>query len=247
MPVYFIQSNSIQNDRIVLTGDLAHHLSAVLRCRAGEIIHLADEDRVRYQTELTQVAENRIVAKILRRERPQSRRTPAVILAQAVLKGDRMDWAVQKAGELGASTIIPVVTERTIARPDSERARRQRERWQMIAKEAAQQCGRSDFSDVTPVVSLDELFKNPPEASLKIVPWEQEEGRSLKAALHNLSKEKSVAVLIGPEGGFSSREIEKARDSGWVSVSLGPRILRAETAGMAVLAILDYELYSGGN
>jgi 16S rRNA (uracil1498-N3)-methyltransferase len=242
MPVYFIQSKSIQNDRITLTGELAHHLRNVLRCRAGEIVLLVDEDRVRYQAELNQVSEKQIIAKILQRERPEPRPTHAVTLAQAVLKGDRMDWAIQKASELGVNVIIPVVTERTVARPKAERSEHQRDRWQKIAKEASQQCGRVDFSDVKPVVSLDDLLKNPPEASLKLVPWEQEQARSLKAALHNLKEEKSVAVLIGPEGGFSPREIEKAREAGWTSVSLGPRILRAETAGMAVLAILEYEL-----
>ncbi|MBI3812271.1 MAG: 16S rRNA (uracil(1498)-N(3))-methyltransferase [Nitrospirae bacterium] len=242
MPVYFIQSRSIQNDRVVLTGDLAHHLGAVLRCRVGEIVHLVDEDRVRYRSELSQIVEKRIIATILERERPVPRRIPAVTLAQAVLKGDKMDWAVQKAGELGVNVIIPVVTERTIARPRAERARHHRDRWQTIAKEASQQCGRLDYADVKPVVSLDDLFKNPPEASLKLVPWEQEQGRSLKAALQNLKEETSVAILIGPEGGFSPREIENAREAGWVSVSLGPRILRAETAGVAVLAIIEYEL-----
>ncbi len=242
MPVYFIQSKSIQDDRITLTGVLAHHLRDVLRCRAGEIVHLVDEDRVRYQTELNQVTEKRIIAKILQRERPELRPIPAVTLAQAVLKGNRMDWAIQKASELGVNVIIPVVTERTVARPKAERAHHQRDRWQKIAKEASQQCGRMDFSDVKPVVSLDDLLKNTPGVSLKLVPWEQEQERSLKAALHNLKEQKSISVLIGPEGGFSSREIEKAREAGWASVSLGPRILRAETAGMAVLAILEYEL-----
>ncbi len=152
-----------------------------------------------------------------------------------------MDWAIQKASELGVNMIIPVITERTVARPKAERARHQRDRWQKIAKEASQQCGRMDFSDVNPMVTLDDLLKNPPDASLKIVPWEQEQARSLKETLHNLKEEKSIAILIGPEGGFSPLEIEKTREAGWVPVSLGPRILRAETAAIAVLAVLEYE------
>jgi len=242
MPVFFIQSKSIQGDQITLTGELAHHLGAVLRCHAGEIVHLVDEDRVRYQAELNQVSEKRVIAKILERKRPEPRRTPVITLAQAVLKGDKMDWAIQKASELGANTIIPIVTERTIARPRAERASHQRDRWQKIAKEAAQQCGRLDFPDVLSVVSLDALLKNRPDASLKLIPWEQEQDRSLKSALGNLKTIPSLSILIGPEGGFAPDEIEMARKAGWTSVSLGPRILRAETAGMAVLAILEYEL-----
>ncbi len=242
MPVYFIQSKSIRNDQVALTAELTHHLGAVLRCQAGEIIDLVDEDRVRYQASLDQVTEKRIIAKILRRERPEPRPTPTITLAQAVLKGEKMDWAIQKATELGVSAILPVVTERTIARPRAERESHQRDRWQKIAKEAAQQCGRLDIPDVLPVVSLDGLLKNPSESSLKLVLWEAEQGQSLKSALCNLKEAKSISVLIGPEGGFPHQEIEKAREAGWVSVSLGQRILRAETAGMAVLAILEYEL-----
>ncbi len=242
MPVYFIQSQSIQNDRIVLTGDLAHHLSDVLRCRPGEIIDLVDERQARYRAELDEIATHRIVAKILQKDENALKPAWSVTLAQAVLKGDKMDWVIQKATELGAGVIVPVVTERTIARPRAERKPHQQDRWRKIAKEAAQQCGRRDIPDVLPVVSMDELLKNPPEAALKLVPWETEQDRSLKSVLRSLKEKQPIAILIGPEGGFSPREIEKARKAGWISVSLGPRILRAETAGMAVLAILEYEL-----
>jgi 16S rRNA (uracil1498-N3)-methyltransferase len=242
MPVYFIQSQSIRDDQIILTAELAHHLGAVLRYQIGEIIELVDEERVRYRASLDSIAEERITAKILDRAAPDSQPIPAVTLVQSLLKHDKMDWVIQKATELGVSAILPVVTERTITRPRVDREVRQRERWQKIAKEAAQQSGRSDIPEIKPAAELEEIFRNPPGASLKILPWEAEDGLSLKSALHHLKDEASIAVLIGPEGGFSMREIEKARKAGWVSVSLGSRILRAETAGLATLAVLQYEL-----
>ena len=242
MPVYFIQSQSIQNDRIVLTGELAHHLRDVLRCRPGEIVSLVDEKQVQYRAALDQVNKKQVVAKILRKEESPGRPARSVTLAQAILKGKKMDWVIQKSAELGVTTLIPVVTERTIARPRSERESHQTERWQAIAQEAAQQCGRLDIPSVQSTVTLDSLLKNPPESSLKLVLWEAELSLSLKSALRNLKERTSISVLIGPEGGFPLREIEKAREAGWITVSLGPRIVRAETAGMAVLAILEYEL-----
>lgn len=242
MPVYFIQSQSIRNDQITLTGELAHHLGTVLRCHVGERVELVDEARVRYRATLDSITEKRIIARILQRGAPEPPPIPSVTLAQALLKGDKMDWVIQKATELGVSAILPVVTERTIARPRPERESHQRDRWRKIAKEAAQQSGRLEIPNVDPAVSFEEILKTPPEASLKLLPWEGEHGPSLKSALYHFKEETSIAVLIGPEGGFSLQEIEKARKAGWVSVSLGPRILRADTAGLAVLAILQYEL-----
>jgi len=242
MPVYFIQSESIQNNRIILTGDLAHHLRDVLRFEAGDTVDLVDEKQGRYHTELTQVTKEKIIANILQKVKNTAPLGPSLFLAQAVLKSDKMDWVVQKATELGVSTILPVVTERTIARPRAEREAHQLDRWLKIAKEASQQCGRSEVPAVRTAVSLDELLKNPPDVSLKLVPWEREQEPSLKAVLQNLKTENSVMILIGPEGGLAASEVEKARKAGWISVSLGPRILRAETAGLAVLAILQYEL-----
>ena len=242
MPVYFIQSDSVQKNRIILTGDLAHHLRDVLRCKAGETVELVDEKQTRYRTEVTQVTKQKIVANILQKDGPPTRPAVSITLAQAVLKSDKMDWVIQKTTELGVNTILPVVTERTIARPRAERQAHQIDRWQKIAKETSQQCGRSDIPMVRTAISLDALLKNSPGASLNLVPWEQAREPSLKTVLHNLKEKDSAMILIGPEGGLTSTEVERARDAGWISVTLGPRILRAETAGLAVLAILQYEL-----
>jgi len=229
----------------------------VLRARSGETVDLVDESRIRYRALLEQITKNKILGKIVQREEPGLRPGPAIALAQAILKGDKMTWVIQKATELGIARIIPVVTERTIARPRDEREVRQRMRWQKIAAEAAQQCGRLECPVIEEQVSYEELLQNPPEASLKLLPWEGEHEQSLKPVLADFRDRgrrpssarsscdrgsDSIAFAIGPEGGFALHEIEKARAAGWFTVSLGPRILRAETAGAALLAILQYEL-----
>lgn len=242
MPVYFIQSTQITGQKIEITGDLAHHLRDVLRCRQGEIIELVDERKTRYRVSLDQLDKRRIVAKILKKESAPEQPALFITLAQAILKGPKMDWVIQKATELGAHEILPIVTERTIARPRTEREVHQQTRWQKIAKEAAQQCGRVDIPEVKASVSLDVLCEKPPDATHKLVLWEQEQDLTLKSRLAGLKPGDSIAVLVGPEGGFSPAEIGKIQKAGWIPVTLGRRILRAETAGMVVLAILQYEL-----
>jgi len=242
MPVYFIQSKSLQNDRIILTGDLAHHLRDVLRCRPGESLQLVDEKSRQYHVSVDEITPHQILARILQMVTPAAKPDFTVVLAQAILKGKRMDWLIQKATELGVTALIPVVTERTIARPRSERESHQTERWKAIAQEAAQQCGRLDIPLVQSASTLEALLKNTPQNSLKMVLWEAEQDQSLKSVLRGLKEPRNLSVLIGPEGGFSPQEIDKAHKAGWISVSLGRRILRAETAGLALLAILEYEL-----
>lgn len=241
MSLFFIQARALQDNQITLTGDLAHHLRDVLRCLPGEIVNLVDERQIRYRAAISQITNLGVTAKILQIDGPQSRPAVSVTLAQSVLKGEKMDWVVQKATELGVNTIVPIITERTIARPRADRKAHRINRWQRIAKESSQQCGRSDIPIISGVLPLDTWIKNSPDGSLKLVPWEQERDRSIKSALTHANNRRSIAVLIGPEGGLSPSEIELARKKGWVPVSLGPRILRAETAGLAVLAILQYE------
>lgn len=201
-----------------------------------------DEQQTRYHVSLDQFNKRQIVAQILKKEAAPQQPALFITLAQAILKGPKMEWVIQKATELGVKAILPVVTERTVARPRTEREPHQRERWRKIAIEAAQQSGRSDIPVVKASVSLDVLCEKLPEATHKLVLWEQEQDLTLKSRLAGLKPNDSIAVLVGPEGGFSPAEIGKICKAGWIPVTMGRRILRAETAGLAVLAILQYEL-----
>ncbi|HEY4484836.1 MAG TPA: RsmE family RNA methyltransferase, partial [Nitrospiria bacterium] len=220
MPVFFIESRDVVQNRIRLTGDLAHHLRDVLRFKPGEQLDLVDENRTRYRVALDSLSENTLTASILHTDASFLPSSLPIVLAQALLKGAKMDLVIQKATELGVRALVPVVTERTIVRPRPERMARQQERWQEIAREAAQQCGRRDIPVVRPISLLTDLCAAAPGNGLKLVPWEQEQENSLWKALNlyksaggfknrpdTAQEEYSITILIGPEGGFSSMEI----------------------------------------
>ena len=165
---------------------------------------------------------------------------PPVTLLVALLKGERMDLVVQKATELGAARIVPVAAARSVVRLEGERAEGRRQRWQRIARDAARQCGRADAPEVAAVVPLAEALASAPPAAFRLLLHEGEPAR-LRTLLPTLTPPE-VVVATGPEGGFSPEEVVAARAAGFVVAGLGPRVLRAETAALAVLAILDHAL-----
>ncbi len=241
MPLFFIQSRSIRDNEIALSGDLAHHLRDVLRYPPGKIIDLVDENKIRYRASLARLDRTQIRARILKKEETPALTSVAITLAQALLKGKKMDWIIQKATELGVTALVPVVTERTIPRPRSAREPHQILRWRKVAKEAAQQCGRVEIPAVDAPVNLKDWITTPPPGAVKLVLWEQEERRSPKRLLSRWPRPDRVYVLVGPEGGFAPGEIEAARRAGFIPISMGTPTLRSETAALAALAMLQYE------
>jgi 16S rRNA (uracil1498-N3)-methyltransferase len=240
MPVYFIESSRVDRDRVEIAGALAHHLRDVLRLRPGEPLVLVDEQRRRYQAVVTAVQGRGLTARIEAIAPPPPPVRPRILLAQALLKGKKMDWLIQKATEIGVSAVFPVITDRTIARPDDERGEHRRERWQRIALEAAQQSGRLDRPEVAEPRPLPTLLAAQPAADLRLVLWERAVA-PLKAALTTAADPAALLVLVGPEGGLASDEVERAQASGFIPASLGGAILRSETAALSVLSMLLYE------
>ncbi|MHB8947381.1 MAG: RsmE family RNA methyltransferase [Bacillota bacterium] len=169
-----------------------------------------------------------------------------VTLFQGLPKGDRFELILQKATELGAAAVVPVLTERVVARPRPEQVPGKLTRWRAVAREAAEQCGRSDLPDVVAPVDWPAACAAASLADLALVPWENETAAGLKEIVRSdvsrTAARLRVAVLIGPEGGLSPREVEAARRSGVRPVGLGPRILRTETAAVAALTMVLYEL-----
>lgn len=239
MPVYFIESNRIDRDRVEIDGALAHHLRNVLRVRPGEPLVLVDEHRRSHRAIVTTLNRGALTARIETTEPAPPPPRPRVLLAQALLKGKKMDWVIQKATELGASAIYPVITDRTIARPDDERGAHRHERWRRIALEAAQQSGRLDLPEISEPRPLAALLAAPPPADLGLVLWERD-APPLKATLA-AADPTSLLVFVGPEGGLGPIEVERARTAGLVPASLGAAILRSETAALSVLSMLLYE------
>ncbi len=239
MPTYFITSPQIEGECIHIAGPLLKHLKDALRVKEGETVVFVDEKRQRYLTQVDRVTPRAIIARIKDRYAPASPPGLSITIAQGIIKGKKMDWVVQKATELGVLRIIPLITERTVVKLEGLKARRQQERWQCIAREAAQQSGRDGVPEVQPV-SLFADFIRSEDSRVRLILWEGETERSLKNELSQNENVISITVVIGPEGGFSEAEIQQAKEHGLRSVYLGPRILRAETAGLVALGIVQY-------
>ena len=242
MPVFFIKSTDIQGSNVSLSPSLSLHLAKSLRVQSGQTILLGDDLRRRHRATVIQIGKERLIADIQETYYGPDLDNPPVILVQAVLKSDKMAWIIQKATELGISHIVPLFTERSIPRFNSTQAKNHQERWQRIALEAAQQSERWEVPMISPVQSF-EVFcagLNPKELSLILVE------RALSVSLNSIPLptqwEGSLSLLVGPEGGWSEAEIAEAEKRECQRVSLGPRILRAETASIAGLAILQSRL-----
>jgi 16S rRNA (uracil1498-N3)-methyltransferase len=179
--------------------------------------------------------------KVLDKVARLAREAVRITLAQSLPKTDKMDLIIQKATELGASNIAPFVSSRSIPVLTPDKARQRRERWQKIALEAARQCRRPDVPEVGPVVTFREMLDASADAQLKIIFWEEEEGTTIKRVLGEHADALSIVIAIGPEGGFSPEEVEAARARGFIPTTLGKQVLKTETAGLATLAIIQYE------
>jgi 16S rRNA (uracil1498-N3)-methyltransferase len=166
-----------------------------------------------------------------------------ITLCQALPKAEKMDGIIRHATELGVGRIIPFIGGRSIPRWPEEKWPQKRERWQKIALDAARQSGRIDIPEIGGIASFTEMLDSARNAEMKLIPWEEESGRGIREVLQDpkYAGMKSSHLVIGPEGGFDKEEIDRARAAGFLSVSLGKRVLRVETAALAVLAILQYE------
>lgn len=250
-PRFFITAEAVRGPQIIMTGDDLRHIRTVLRKQPGDLLILLDGKGKEYTARIVRMERTEIVAEVvseITREAPH----PVITLCQGLPKADKMDWIVQKATELGVAAIVPLITERTIVKIKDEEKRVSR--WQKIAREAAMQSNRPDIPLVEPVQSfrnfifslapdprpLDPRSSAPEPGTLLLLPWE-EGTLPIKDILRETSGIKKIIVLIGPEGGFSEAEAGAARGKGFHPVSLGPNILRTETAAVAVLSMVLYE------
>jgi len=242
MPVFFITADQITDGTVAISGALCDHLHASLRVRPGERIWVGDEHRRRYLIDVTHVDGRVLRGSVLAQRLGPAPSAPRLLIGQSILKSERMDWAIQKATELGAATIVPLVSEQTVVRPKQGRVSSQQERWQRIALESAQQSERWDVPTVGLPVSAADFFATPDGAALKLILTERETGRSLNSIPLPSSPADAVALAIGPEGGWRDVELAGARAHNFLPVTLGARILRAETAALAAVSILQNRL-----
>jgi len=233
---FFVPPPCLTTDLVPLPEEVAHHLATVLRLPAGEEILLLDGQGTVCRGRIESLTRRGGTARILER-RLQAEGALPVRLLQGLPKGEKMDLVLQKGTELGLAAFSPVLAARSIPTPSAERGEKLRRRWERIVREAAQQSRRVCLPRLCDVLPLGEALRQSQE-ELRLLLWE-EESRPLAEVLPAAAP-RDVAVLVGPEGGFSAEEVAAARDAGFVPVGLGPRILRSETAGLAIAAVLQY-------
>ena len=206
--------------------------------RQGESFCAVDSEGTVYNAVIASIDKKELVVELVSTQEESHEMKAKITLYQSVSKGERMDLTIQKSVELGVTKIVPVLSDRCVVKLDGRSGKS--DRWQKIALEAARQSGRDIVPEVTEPVKFEDAVKNCSE-EIKSIPWEEARDETLKDILEKHS-EGSIAVFIGPEGGFDSSEAELAMVNGIKPVTLGPRILRTETAGPAVLAMINYAL-----
>ncbi len=237
----FIEPARIKKDSATLPEDDAKKLLRVLRMKPGDSITLFDG-----------VCEYSGIIKSLNQKSAEIAITGSfenakdsrlhVLLGQGAPKSEKLEYVVQKAVELGAAEIAPVILERSVKRPDAADAEKKLSRLRKIAVEASRQSGRVSVPEISCFMDLPMFVERARCFDLKIIFYEGEKTRGLRQILHHAGAVNSVAVLVGPEGGFTDDEVLEAEAAGFVAVGLGPRILRTETAGLAAMSIIQYEL-----
>ena len=244
MPRFFLPDGSFENGEAVIKGSDARHISLSLRMAVGDPIVLCDTRENDYSCVISEITPELVRAEILSVSHSASEPPCMITLYQAIAKGEKMDTVVQKAVELGVSCIVPVRSERCIAKiaPDAEESKVKR--WQKIASEAAGQCGRGIIPQVTPPVSFEKALDEMSRSELSFVCYEGDGTKPLTSIL-NTDIPRSISFLIGPEGGLSSAETELAKKHGVTLAGLGKRILRAETAPSFVLSCISFKFELG--
>ncbi|HIJ79951.1 MAG: 16S rRNA (uracil(1498)-N(3))-methyltransferase [Desulfobulbaceae bacterium] len=236
---FFIDPACFTGNSAILTGPEAHHLRSVLRLAPGELITLFDGSGNRFSARIDKISKKDILTTIIEKSRDQP--TPVALhLGQSVLKGQKMELVAQKATELGIESIHPFLSEHGANKSQQDK---KIDRWQRITMEACKQCNRAGLPRIYPVINFEELLADHPPCDLKLIFWEKESEQSLTGLFAKQQQPlTSVMIVIGPEGGFSNVEIDNARKAGFIPVSMGTRVLRAETAAITATAILQFIL-----
>ena len=233
----------LYSEEMYIEGVDERHISKVLRMQPGDKLQIVSDDGVSVMAEISAIDSERVSVRCLEKLAESHEPRVKLVLAQGLAKGEKMDFIIQKAVEMGAYSVIPVAMEHSVVRLDGAKAAKKVERWQKIAESAAKQSKRDIIPQVQQVQSMAEMLANC-DCTTKIIAYECEDRLSLKAALKAAEAAggiKELLLIIGPEGGISEGELELARQAGAVPVSLGRRILRAETAGLVAISAIFYE------
>ncbi len=236
---FFLPEDWLADGTVTITGRLVHRLRHVLRLGAGDNIIVLDNSGWEYEVELQKVDSSKVAGRVIRKSLAVAEPRTKITLYQALLKGNNFEFVLQKCTEIGVAGFVPVICERCVAgEPDGRRL----SRWRSIIVEAAEQSRRGKLPTLHKPISFTEACRS--ASGVSLLPWEVEKAQGISDVLrvhHQTEKIPQFSIFIGPEGGFSPHEIGVAQSSGVEPVSLGPRILRAETAGLVTAAVTLYE------
>lgn len=245
---FFVDPGAIRGTSAEIRGDIAHQIGRVLRLRPGDEIELLDNSGSAFSARIEEIARDRVLAEVTGQRRPESEPAVRLEIYQSLLKGEKMEWILQKGTEIGVSLFVPVLSERCVSRPSERDMIHKLERWRTILREAAEQSGRAVLPEVAPLDDFAKACAAAATADFAALAWEAERASTLRQRLkesvsgwEGREARPRVAVLIGPEGGFSEREVEAARLAGILPASMGPRILRAETAALVAATVVLWE------
>ena len=243
MQHFFVTTDQVNGEYISIQGSDVNHLKNVLRMKIGEQLFVSDGDNQKYLCEIDSYQPEEAILKICKKEQNDTELQSKIYLFQGLPKSDKMELIIQKAVELGVYQVVPVTMKRCVVKLDDKKAAKKTARWQEIARGAAKQSGRGIIPEISTVLSYQEAITLAKELDVVLIPYELAEGmEKTKDVISSIRPGQSVGVFIGPEGGFEKDEVERAVQIGAEEITLGKRILRTETAGLAILSILMYHL-----
>ena len=244
MQRFFVEPHQIDEaaHQIHIIGTDVNHISNVLRMKQGEEVWISDDGQNEYRCAIQAYSADEVLLHIIYAQEPDYELPSRIYLFQGLPKADKMELIIQKAVELGAYEIIPVETKRCVVKLDGKKAAKV-ERWQQIAESAAKQSKRMLIPNVHQVLSFKEALKYAESMDIRLIPYELAKGmQETKEILAAIEQGQSIGIFIGPEGGFEEKEVEAAISEGAKPITLGKRILRTETAGLAILSVLMFQL-----
>lgn len=245
MQRFFVEPHQIDEaaHQIHIIGTDVNHISNVLRMKQGEEVWISDGGQKEYRCTIEAFSADEVLLHIIYAQEPDYELPSRIYLFQGLPKADKMELIIQKAVELGAYEIIPVETKRCVVKLDGKKAAKKVERWQQIAESAAKQSKRMLIPNVHQVLSFKEALKYAESMDIRLIPYELAKGmQETKEILAAIEQGQSIGIFIGPEGGFEEKEVEAAISEGAKPITLGKRILRTETAGLAILSVLMFQL-----
>ena len=240
---FFVEPSQIKEKEIIITGPDVNHIRNVLRMRTGEEVLVSNGQGTDFHCKLTDICEASVTASMMWRLDGNAELPCPITLFQGLPKGDKLEWIIQKCVELGAVRIVPMRTRRAVVKLDAKKEQARQKRWTGISKSAAKQSGRGMVPKIGPVLDFSQAVREAAELDVCLIPYElAEDMEHTREICSAIRPGQSVGILIGPEGGFEEAEVAEAIEAGAKPITLGQRILRTETAGMALISVLAYLL-----